>query len=111
MIDMTNKKFFEDRRTIRRYAPRHIEDELLAEIVKEASHAPTTGNMQLYSVIATRSKDIKEMLSPCHFDQPSVKECDVVLTFCADFRCPHILEKQFLESSLPKRKDPHPEAA
>ena len=85
MIDMTNKKFFEDRRTIRRYAPRHIEDELLAEIVKEASHAPTTGNMQLYSVIATRSKDIKEMLSPCHFDQPSVKECDVVLTFCADF--------------------------
>lgn len=82
---MQNKRFFEERRTIRNYSPRHVEDNLLAEIVEEAVHAPTTGNMQLYSVVSTRSKDIKEMLAPCHFNQPSVLGCDVVLTFCADF--------------------------
>ncbi len=84
-IPMTNKRFFEERRTIRNYTPRHISDEMLEELVGEAAHAPTTGNMQLYSVIATRSQDIKEMLAPCHFNQPSVTSCDVVLTFCADF--------------------------
>ena len=54
-------------------------------MLTEASHAPTTGNMQLYSVVTTRSQEGKEKLSPAHFNQPSVKGCDVVLTFCADF--------------------------
>ena len=58
---------------------------MLAEMLEAASHAPTTGNMQLYSVIATRNPEKKKALAPCHFNQPSVMAADVVLTFCADF--------------------------
>ena len=54
-------------------------------MLTEASHAPTTGNMQLYSVVTTRTQEGKEKLAPFHFNQPSVKGCNVVLTFCADF--------------------------
>ncbi|MFA9565500.1 MAG: signal peptidase I, partial [Acidimicrobiales bacterium] len=45
----------------------------------------TTGNMQLYSIIVTSDDEMKEKLSPCHFNQGMVKEAPVTLTFCADF--------------------------
>jgi FMN reductase [NAD(P)H] len=44
------------------------------------------GNLQLYSVVITRSKEGKEALAPAHFNQPMVKNAAVVLTICADFR-------------------------
>lgn len=44
------------------------------------------GNLQLYSVVITRSEKQKEALAPAHFNQPMVKGAPVVLTFCADFR-------------------------
>ncbi len=73
------------RRTIRKYTSQRISDELLREIVEEATMAPTTGNMQLYSVIVTRDPDMKRALAPAHFNQPQVEGCDVVLTICSDF--------------------------
>lgn len=77
--------YFLDRRTVRQYTDKQVSEELLREIVLEASHAPTTGNMQLYSVIATRDADIKRRLAPTHFGQPQVENCSVLLTVCADF--------------------------
>lgn len=73
------------RRTIRQYTDERISDELLREIIAEAAQAPTTGNMQLYSVIVTRDAQKKAELAPAHFNQPQVQGCDVVLTVCADF--------------------------
>lgn len=78
-------EFFLNRRTIRRYADREITDNELAEMLEAASHAPTTGNMQLYSVIVTRSEEGKKALAPTHFNQPQATGCNVLLTFCADF--------------------------
>ena len=54
---MELEKYFKNRRTIRKYSSREVSDELLQNIIEQASHAPTTGNMQLYSVVVTRSKD------------------------------------------------------
>lgn len=80
-----NSDYWLGRRTIRKYSDKDISDELLRDIVLKASHAPTTGNMQLYSVIITKSAAVKEKLSPAHFNQPSVMGCAALLTFCADF--------------------------
>ncbi len=82
---MTNSNYFLNRKTIRKYSTEIISDEILNEMLTEASHAPTTGNMQLYSVVATRSEEGKAVLAPFHFNQPSVKSCNILLTFCADF--------------------------
>jgi len=77
--------FLKNRCTIRSYSNKNIDDKLLSDLLEAASHAPTTGNMQLYSVIVTRDEVNKRKLSPAHFNQPSVMSAQVVLTFCADF--------------------------
>ncbi len=76
---------FSNRRTIRKYSDKEISDEKLYEMLETASHASTTGNMQLYSVIISKDKEEKELLSPLHFNQPMIKGAPVVLTFCVDF--------------------------
>lgn len=79
--------FFTKRSTLRKYsATEEVDDKTLEALLEAASHAPTTGNMQLYSVVATRSEEMKERLAPLHFNQPTVKGCSVMLTFCADLR-------------------------
>lgn len=74
-----------NRKTIRKYKNEDIPIEQLESLLFKASRAATMGNMQLYSVVVTRSAEMKEKLSPFHFNQPMVKGAPVVLTFCADF--------------------------
>lgn len=86
MNDKCNfQEYFANRRTIRRYSDRQVPQELINQLLLEASHAPTTGNMQLYSAIITRDAEEKRLLAPCHFNQPQVENASVVITFCADF--------------------------
>ncbi len=82
---MESMNYFNTRHTVRRYLDKEVSDELLESLLESASHAPTTGNMQLYSVIITRDYERKKLLAPAHFNQPSVTGSSVVLTFCADF--------------------------
>lgn len=77
--------FFHNRKTFRSYSNREITDNELNDMIEAASHAPTTGNMQLYSVVVTRSEEGKQALAPTHFNQPQTTGCNVLLTFCADF--------------------------
>jgi nitroreductase len=74
-----------NRRTIRKYSSKPVNDQLLHSLLKKACRASTTGNMQVYSIIITRDLKKKKELSPYHFDQTMVTEAPVVLTFCADF--------------------------
>jgi FMN reductase (NADPH) len=81
-MDITN---FKTRRSVRKYSDREVSRELLDSILEAAMKAPTCGNMQLYSVIVTRSEEGKKALAPAHFNQPMVTTAPVVLTVCADF--------------------------
>lgn len=74
-----------NRRTIRKYSSRPVDDGLLFEMLNMACRTSTTGNMQVYSIIISRDEEKKRELAPCHFNQPMVVEAPVVLTFCADF--------------------------
>ena len=73
------------RRTIRQYASREVSEELLNRLMTEAARTQTMGNLQLYSVVVTRSDEMKAKLAPAHFNQPMVTQAPVVLTVCADF--------------------------
>ena len=72
------------RRTIRKYSDRPVPEALMDELLGIAMKASNTGNMQLYSVVETRSEEGKRALAPAHFNQPMITEAPVVLTFCAD---------------------------
>lgn len=79
MIDITT------RRTIRKYTAEDVPADLVNELLKKAERTQTMGNLQLYSVVATRDPANKARLAPLHFNQPMVQNAPVVLTFCADF--------------------------
>ena len=61
-------------RSIRKYTGEPVPTVVLDYILEAGTRASTTGNMQLYSVIVSTEDSIKEELSPCHFNQPMVKE-------------------------------------
>ena len=76
------------RRSIRKYSDREVSNQLLHSLLQRAEQTQTMGNLQLYSVIVTRSDEKKKELAPAHFCQPMVEGAQVVLTFCADYnRC------------------------
>lgn len=77
--------YFSTRKTVRDFSDKNVDDELIFSITDMAVHAPTTGNMQLYSIIVTRDKEKREALAKCHFNQPASVSAPVLLTFCADF--------------------------
>lgn len=79
-------KTINERKTIRKYSTKEVSEELLNRLLEEAERTPTMGNLQLYSVVITRSEEKKRQLAPAHFNQPMVMNAPVVLTICADFR-------------------------
>lgn len=73
------------RKSIRKYKAQTVSDDLLNNLLTKAERTQTMGNLQLYSVVVTRSQKMKQKLAPAHFNQPMVMGADVVLTFCADY--------------------------
>lgn len=71
-------------RSIRRFKPTPISEDILAEILEAALRASTCGNMQLYSLIVTRDEAMRRKLLPLHFGQQMVVEAPCVVTICAD---------------------------
>lgn len=73
-----------EHRSVRRFKADPVAPEVLEEILLAGTRASNTGNMQVYSMVVTTSAELKEKLSPCHFNQPCVMQAPVVITFCAD---------------------------
>ena len=74
-----------NRRSIRKYAGKPVDEGLLRRLLEVSERTQTMGNMQLYSVVVTRSEEMKKRLAPAHFNQLMVTQAPVVLTVCADF--------------------------
>ncbi len=77
--------FFLQHKSIRKYKPDQISDKVLERILVAGTRASTTGNMQVYSIVVNKEKELKEKLWASHFKQKMVLEAPVLLTFCADF--------------------------
>jgi len=73
-------------RSIRRYRPDPIPDDLLTEVLAAGVRASSSGNMQTYSIIVTRDRALREQLYEPHMEQSMVLDAPALLTFCADFR-------------------------
>ena len=78
-------EFFSRRATVRRYTGETPSRELIDSILEAAMRAPTTGNMQLYSVVETRDAEMRRRLAELHFNQPAASGAPLMLTFCADY--------------------------
>lgn len=72
-------------RSIRKYKPDQVPDELIRTILAAGIRASSSGNMQTYSIIVTRDQALREQLYQAHMEQSMVLDAPVLLTFCADF--------------------------
>lgn len=72
-------------RSIRKFTDQSVDTRILNQILEAGTRASTTGNMQVYSMVVTTDKSLKEKLWEAHFKQNMVLEAPVHITFCADF--------------------------
>ena len=78
-----------DRKTIRKYSDKEVPNSLLHQLLTEAERTPTMGNLQLYSVVVTRSEQKHLLCLPFVriSDAPPLgpttgKRLQVTTTFC-----------------------------
>ena len=81
-----NMDFFFNRKTIRKYKSEAIPSDTIERMLDAAAQSPTTGGMQLYSVVITTDTDIKEELAKSHFNQPAATGAPMLLTRVRDKR-------------------------
>lgn len=72
-------------RSIRQYEDREVSQDVLDRILNAGIRASSSGNMQSYSIVVTRDKELRKKLYTPHMDQSMVLDAPVLLTFCADF--------------------------
>ncbi|WP_421378007.1 nitroreductase family protein [Bacillus salacetis] len=72
-------------RSIRKYEDRDVSQELLDRILEAGIRASSSGNMQSYSIVVTRDKELRKKLYSAHMEQSMVVDAPVLITFCADF--------------------------
>lgn len=80
-----SENYFLSRRSCRNFSTEKISDTELEDIIRKAVKAPTCGNMQLYTIIATREQESLKELSKLHYNQPAASTSPLILTICADF--------------------------
>jgi nitroreductase len=80
-------KMFEERRSIRRYGDRPVEDEKLAAVLEAARSAPSWANMQCWTYVVIRDAAKKEAVAATLKNNPiqkAVKAAPVIIVACAD---------------------------
>jgi len=70
--------------SVRKYKKQDIPKELLSEILDSARQAPTSSNLQAYSIIVIRDPQKKEELAKLCGNQVWIKNCPVFLVMCPD---------------------------
>lgn len=75
-----------ERKSVRVYEDKQIEQDKKAVIMEAALQAPTAGNMTLYSIIDVTDPELKKTLSVTCDNQPFIAQAPMVLVFVADYQ-------------------------
>ena len=79
--------FFEvlkERRSVRAYERKPIEEEKLQKILEAINSAPSAGNLQAYEVVLVRDPERIRQLARASHDQTFIEDAPVVLAFVAN---------------------------
>ena len=87
MSDLKENKVIQqlyERKSIRAFVDKPVEDDKKEAILRAAFEAPTAGNQQLYTILDITDDELKEKLSVLCDNQPFIKKAPMVLVFVAD---------------------------
>ena len=73
-----------NRVSVRSYKNAPVPEELIDQVLKAAFRAPTSSNIQTYSVIIVQDPVLRKQLAAVAGGQPHVEKAPVFLAFCAD---------------------------
>jgi nitroreductase len=91
----TTIRLLRSHRSIRKYHSTPLPDGALEAIIAAAQQAPTSSNLQAYSIIAVADPQRKQALMTLCSGQQFIAQCPVFLVFCADLsRLHHICAQQ-----------------
>ena len=81
-------------RSVRSYRPDPVSDETLTALIAAAQSAPTSGNLQLWSVVAVRDEVRRTRLAELAGEQDFIKQAPLLLVWLADLaRARHVTEQ------------------
>lgn len=83
--EIASSDYWLSRRSIRNFTGEPVSLDLIYSCIEKAAKSPTTGGMQLYSIIITTDASRRSQLAQFHFNQPASTGCPVMLTVVADF--------------------------
>ncbi len=88
--------------SIRRYKPHEMDDETLEKLIYAGIRAPSSANLQPYTIIAVRDQAKKDIIAELCGNQPHIRQCSVFLLFTADYyRASKAMEKLGIEPAQP----------
>ena len=73
-----------NRVSVRKFSDRPVSDEVVEAILRASFRAPTSSNIQSYSVVVVRDMAVREKLYPITGNQKHILTAPVFLAFCAD---------------------------
>ncbi|MFC6023686.1 NADPH-dependent oxidoreductase [Plantactinospora solaniradicis] len=71
-------------RSVRKFGPREVTDDELTALVAAAQSAPTSSNLQAWSVVAVRDPQRKARLATLAGDQAFIRQAPLLLVWVAD---------------------------
>ena len=81
---LTTKEAIEQRRSIRKFKPDPVPDDVISELLGAARLAPSGSNAQPWRFKIVKDLEMKEKLVKAAYDQTFIAEAPVVLVCCAD---------------------------
>ncbi len=90
-----------ERKSVRVFEEKAVEQEVKEELYTAAFEAPTAGNMMLYTIIDVTDSSIKQKLAMLCDNQPFIAKAPVVFVFVADYERWY---NTFLAAGLSPRK-------
>lgn len=88
-------RILHDRVSVRRFSDEHVSDAACNAVLEAAFRAPTSSNIQSYSVVIVRDAERRAQLAEVVGNQRHVAECPLFLAFCADLtRIDHAMRER-----------------
>jgi len=81
---MDVKTAMQERRSIRKFKPDPVPEEMLRELLEAARLAPSGTNQQPWRFIVVKNQEVKEKIQKAAFNQRFLSEAPVLLVCCAD---------------------------
>src|SRR3972149_8581232 len=102
---MNIKDAIRNRRSIRRFKPDPVPDELILQLLESARLAPSGSNTQPWRFIVVKNPETRQRLQEASFNQRHVGQAPVIIACCADIKAfgefPERIDELIAAGALP----------